>query len=351
VLQEVDVVVIGAGQCGLSIGYRLQRMRRDFVILDGAPAIGHSWRARYDSLKLFTPTIVDALPGLRFPDIRKAFPSKDELADYLALYAHTFSLPVRLNARVEGLRAADGRYEIRTASDTYMARQVVVATGAFQHPRIPAFASGLSPKVHQVHSSAYRNPAGLPAGPDVLVVGAANSGAQIALELASGRKTYLAEGGRAFYSSPRWLLERPSAWRIARRALQSRKRRDWPWPLGNTQPFFVGNFFEQVRSRGVEMMPRVVAAQGSEVTFADGRVLTTHCIVWATGYRPDYSWIALPIFDEKGLPQLQLEARAAPGLYFVGLWRQRTLASALIMGTQADSRYVADMMAADAAAD
>ena len=193
--ESFDTVVIGGGQAGLAIGYYLKRQNRRFVILEAGPRVGEAWRGRWDSLRLFTPAKYNGLPGLPFPGADFYFPTKDEVAEYLERYAQRFELPVRLNAKVDALTRRDGRYQLTAGPQRLSAARVVVATGAFRRPRLPAYASELDPALVQLHSSAYRNPTQLPPG-SVLVVGAGNSGAEIALEAkASGRRVWLAGRG------------------------------------------------------------------------------------------------------------------------------------------------------------
>jgi putative flavoprotein involved in K+ transport len=185
--QQLDVVVVGGSQAGLAMAWHLAQQGLRFVVLEAAPELGHNWRSRWDSLKLFTPAQYDALPGMAFPAPADTYPTKDPVADYLQAYAKAFDLPVQLNAKVTELRRLDdGSFEVRTADATYRARQVVVATGPFQVPFVPPPAAKLDASVAQVHSANYRNPQTLPEGP-VLVVGGGNSGFQIAEELAATR--------------------------------------------------------------------------------------------------------------------------------------------------------------------
>jgi putative flavoprotein involved in K+ transport len=170
-----DVVVIGAGQAGLSVGYHLKRRGIDHVILEGAPRVGDVWRNRWDSLRLFTPAKFDSLDGYRFPAHKDTFPTKDEMADYLEAYAAKFDLPVRVNEPVRRLYKANGRFRLETADRVHEADRVVVAAASYQKPRLPAFAKDLDPQVFQMHSHEYRNPAQLPNGP-VLLVGAEGEG-------------------------------------------------------------------------------------------------------------------------------------------------------------------------------
>ena len=180
----LDVLVIGGGQAGLVLGYELARRSRRFLIADAGTQIGHSWRSRWDSLHLFTPAQFDNLPGMPFPASSDTYPGKDDVADFLQAYALRFELPVQLNTRVTSLTRTDNTYVAATGGDALRARQVVIATGPFDVPFVPPIAKDLDPDVTQIHSVDYRNPRTLPAG-TVLVVGAANSGCQIALDMSA----------------------------------------------------------------------------------------------------------------------------------------------------------------------
>jgi putative flavoprotein involved in K+ transport len=183
-------VVIGAGQAGLSVGYHLKQRGIDHVILDAASRVGDVWRQRWDSLRLFTPAKFDGLDGYRFPGDKDTFPTKDQMAAYLESYATGLDLRVRLNARVDRLSKVDGRFRLDTTNGAYEADRVVVAAASYQKPRVPEFARELGADIVQLHSHEYRNPAQLPDGP-VLLVGAGNSGAEIAMELARTHTVYL----------------------------------------------------------------------------------------------------------------------------------------------------------------
>src|SRR3712207_222956 len=161
----LDVIVIGAGQAGLAIGWHLRRQDVRFLIVDSAPEIGHSWRTRWDSLRLFTPAQYDNLPGMDFPAAADTYPTKDQVADYLAAYAAHFQLPVLVACAVSRLERRDNRFHVHTSQGLLRARQVVVATGPFQRPVVPAVAQGLPDDVVQLHSAEYRNPSQLPGGP------------------------------------------------------------------------------------------------------------------------------------------------------------------------------------------
>jgi putative flavoprotein involved in K+ transport len=341
-----DTVVVGGGQAGLAMGYFLARRGRSFVILDAGARIGDVWRQRWDTLRLFTPAAHSALPGMAFPAPRSSFPTKDEVAAYLERYAEAFALPVRLGMRVDALSRFGDGYLLGIGDERLVADHVVVATGSFHTPRIPDVASQVDPHVVQFHSVDYRNPDQLPEG-DVLVVGASNSGAEIAVELARTRKTYLA--GRDTGHIPLSLIHnRFSLW-LASRVLTV------DTPLGRklrAGHLHHGDPLVRVTPRdliaaGIERVPRVTAVSEGRPVLADGRMLEVAVVIWATGYRPDFSWIDLPIFDGAGSPIHQRGViPTAPGLYFLGLPFQSSPTSTHIGGVGSDARHLANHVAA-----
>ena len=338
-----DVVVIGGGQAGLATAWYLAQQCLRHVVLEASEEVGSSWRARWNSLRLFTPAEFDAFPGLPFPAPAGTYPGKDAVADYLRSYAEAAGLAVVLDARVTGLGRSEDGFVVRTAGRTFVADQVVVATGPFQVPLVPAAAAGLADSVTQVHSAAYRSPQSLPEGP-VLVVGGGNSGLQIAEELAAGRQVDLSIGtenpllpqrllGRDLF----WWLTRlrlirvPAGTRLGRR-MQSRGE------------FVIGTDRRQLESAGVRLRPRLVAADGRTVTFADGSTLDVDAVVWATGYRPDYSWIDIPAVLRDGRVVHRRGVTDVPGLYFVGLAWQHTRGSALLGFVADDANHLARLV-------
>jgi putative flavoprotein involved in K+ transport len=345
----LDVLVIGAGQAGLALGHHLAQHGDDFLLLDAGPQIGHSWRTRWDSLRLFSPAQYDSLPGMPFPAPADIHPSKDDVADYLAAYARHFALPVRLNSPARRLhRESDGSFAVTTPTGVLRAKQVVVAAGPFQTPRIPAVAEQLDPSVPQLHSAAYRDPAQLPAGARVLVVGAANSGLQIAAELAGSCAVTVAVGSTPTQLPQRiagrdlffWLAKSgfftvPADSRIARRL---RARGD----------IVIGTRSSALRRHGVAFRPRLTWFTGRTATFADGSRAEVDAVLWATGYRPDYSWLHVPgVIDDAGAVRHTAGVTDVPGLYFLGLPWQTARGSALLGFVGADAATLAARLTAD----
>jgi putative flavoprotein involved in K+ transport len=342
--ERFDVVVIGGGQAGLATGYHLAERGLEFVILDAGERIGDPWRQRWDSLRLFTPARQDGLPGMAFAAEPGYYPTKDEMAAYLEAYAERLNLPVWLSTAVDGLERNGSRYVVTAGERRIEADHVVVASGAYQTPRVPGFARELDPAIVQVHAGAYRNPTQLQVGP-VLVVGAGNSGAEIALETAaaghpsslSGRhpgevpSLVYRGGGRAFwwFASRVLSVDTPIGRRVRRGALVH------GGPLIRVKS-------KNLTAAGIERVPRVVGTRDGQPQLEDGRVLEVANVVWCTGFGYDFSWIRVPVFADDGLPAHRRGVvPSEPGLYFVGLPFLYSLTSALVGGVGRDAEHVA----------
>lgn len=310
-------------------------------MLDAGERVGDPWRARWDSLTLFSPARYSALPGMAFPGDPERFPSKDEMAEYLERYAARFAVPLRHRHRVTRLWRRGRGFVLETSSGTYEAEQVIVATGAFQRPVVPRIASQLADDVFQVHSAGYRNPAQLPDGP-VLVVGAANSGIQIAEELAATREVTIAVGTK-LPALPRRILGKDLFWwldqlGLVRIPVRSRAGR----LLIRSPDFLPGLSLRQLaREHAVHLGGRAVRAHGSTVALADGAEVPVAGVVWATGYRNDFGWIDVPVLDADGEPIQRRGTTPGRGLYFVGLRRMHTPGSTLIGWVGRDAEFVA----------
>lgn len=341
----LDVVVIGGSQAGLAMAWHLARQGLRFAVLEAGPEIGHAWRSRWDSLTLFTPTQYDALPGMPFPGPPDTYPTKDPVAGYLQAYAAAFDLPVRLNARVTKLSRTPEGFEVRTDRQVFRAHQVAVATGPFQVPFVPPAARQLDSSVTQLHSAGYRNPQALPEGP-VLVVGGGNSGYQIAEELAATRQVDLSVSTKAPMLPQRlagkdlfWWLTHLGLMRVTAESRLSRRLRARP-------DFIIGSSRRTLHKAGVSFRPRLTGADGRSVHFADGSALDVGVIIWATGYRSDYSWIHIPGAVRDGRVAHRRGVTDVPGLYFLGLTWQYTRGSALLGFVNDDATYLAGRITA-----
>jgi putative flavoprotein involved in K+ transport len=348
--ERVEVVVIGAGQAGLSVGYFLARHGVPFVILDANARVGDSWRSRWDSLRLFTAARYDGLVGMPFPAPALSFPTKDAMADYLEAYAKRFALPVRSDVRVDRLFREGDRYVVVAGDRRFEAAHVVVAMATYQRPRVPEFARQLDPGIVQLHSSEYKNPSQLKPG-GVLIAGAGNSGAEIALDTCKDHRTWVA--GRDTGHVPfridgpvarlflvpfvlrfvfhRILTVRTPIGRKARESVLSKGG-----PLIRTRP-------AELKAAGIERVPRVAGVRDGKPLLADGQVLDAANVVWCTGFHPGFSWIELPVLDETGEPRHESGVVSGePGLYFVGLHFLHAFSSTMIHGIARDAQRIVD---------
>jgi putative flavoprotein involved in K+ transport len=345
--EHFDTIVIGGGQAGLATGYYLKQQGRDFVILDANAHVGDAWRCRWDSLRLFTPARFDGLPGLPFPAPTYSFPTKDQMADYLETYARYFELPVRTSVRVDHLTRRGERFLVTAGERRFEANNVVVAMGNYQQPRVPAFASAVDPEIVQMHSSAYRSPSQLREG-DVLLVGAGNSGAEIAMEVVRTHPTWLS--GRDVGHIPfrieirvAPLVLRPLFRVVFHRLLTA----DTPMGRRARSKRLSGGGFPLIRVKpkdliaaGVVRVPRVAGVQHGQPLLEDGRVLEVTNVIWCTGSTPGFSWIDLPVLGEHEPLHARGIVTKEPGLYFVGLHFLYAASSEMIHGVSRDAEYV-----------
>jgi putative flavoprotein involved in K+ transport len=340
---DFDVVVVGAGQAGLAIGYFLSRQNRRFMIFERADSIGAAWQTRWESLTLFTPRRYDSLPGLPFPGDPDRYPGRDEVIAYLQRYAEEFSLPVEFDSEVRRLGAEDGRFLVEVDGRTATANNVVVATGPFQTPFIPELAARLDSDVVQMHSTGYRNPSDLPEGL-VLVVGGGNTGFQIAKELSATRRVHLSLGSRQT-PLPQRILGRDLFWWLTKARILNTTVETRLGQRLSTRETLIGSRPGELEGRyGVGVKPRAVGASGRTVTFSDNATLDVDAVVWATGYRPDYSWVELPVFDRDGRLRHRRGITDQPGLYFLGLTWQYTRGSALLGWVKDDAAFIAEQL-------
>jgi putative flavoprotein involved in K+ transport len=347
--ERVQVVVVGGGQAGLSVGYCLAQRGLSFVILEAGARIGDAWRKRWDSLRLFTPAKYDGLIGMPFPAPPFSFPTKDQMADYLEAYAKRFDLPVRTNARVDRVSRDGARYIVDAGNRRFEADHVVVAMATYQAGRVPAFAQALDPGIVQLHSNAYKNPGQLRPG-NVLIVGAGNSGADIALDASRSHRVWLS--GRHPGHVPFRIESRigriilPMLFRVVFHRILTVDT-----PMGRkARPAIISKGGPLIRVKpadlaaaGVERTPRVTDVRDGKPLLADGRVLDVTNVIWCTGFHPGLTWIDLPkpvcgadgepVHDRGIVPD-------EPGLYFVGLHFLYSFSSTMIHGVARDAERI-----------
>jgi putative flavoprotein involved in K+ transport len=344
----VPTIVIGGGQAGLVTGYHLKKRGLPFLILDAQERVGDSWRRRWDSLRLFTPARYLNFPGMRYRGPKASWPTKDQIADYLEAYAKKFQLPVRNGVKVDELSKDGNRFIVKSGNTQFEADNVIVAMANYQVPRVPGFANELDRSIVQIHSHDYKNPSQLQPG-GVLVVGAGNSGADIAMDVVGSHPTWMAgkESGHIPFRIEsfvaRYLLVRlvrfvghhvltlgtPIGRKVRPKLLRQAS------PLVRVKP-------QDLIDAGVKRVPRVTGVRNGLPSLADGKVVDVRNVIWCTGYRPGFSWIQIPgSFDEDGrVKQERGVVNAAPGLYFVGLHFQYAMSSATVIGVSRDAERV-----------
>lgn len=353
--ERVQTVVVGGGQAGLSVGYQLSRLGLDFVILDASHRIGDAWRTRWDSLRLFTPARYDGLTGLPFPAPPHTFPTKDQMAEYLEAYARRFQLPVRLGVRVDGLSRRGDRFLVTAGEQRFEADNVVVAMSNYQTPVVPEFGRELSPGIVQLHSKDYRNPSQLQPG-GVLLVGAGNSGADIAIEVAKHHPTWLS--GRDTGHVPfrieglaaRLVLVHLVLRVLFHRVLTVRTplgRKMRPQVLSHGGPLVRVKPQDLARA-GVNRVPRTVGVRDGKPVLEDGQVLDVANVIWCTGFTPGFSWIKVPVLGAVEPRHRSGVVPGEPGLYFVGLEFLHAYSSVMIHGVERDAARIAEDVAARA---
>ncbi len=347
--EQTDVLVVGAGQAGLALGRALQQGGARFIIAERAERLGESWSTRWDSLRLFTPRAFAHLPGRKHRRGTPDLPTKDHMASYLADYAEHFALPVRLSSEVVRLHRHDDGFCAHLARGAVLrARYVAVASGPYTAPAVPAMAAGLDPSVHQLHSSEYRGPDDVPPG-EVLIVGGANTGAQLATELQrAGRRVTLAASTSPWFLPTRVLgvglysllqatgmLRAPAGGSIERYL----QRRGDP---------IVGTDLRTMLADGrVGLRPRMTGAGGRVVTFGDATTMSVSTVLWATGYRPALDWLQVEgAVDERGMPVHARGVSPVPGLVWVGLPWQSRMDSGIVRGVGRDAREILPVLLA-----
>ncbi len=344
---STDTLVIGAGQAGLSAAYYLQQRGVAFQVLEAAPAAGAAWAGRFQSLRLFSPAWASGLPGRAWPGSPLRFPTRDETTAYLRDYAAHFAFPIAYNQFVTRLTAQPqaGHYLTETANGpSYVSRRVIIATGPYTAPRIPTWALDLPAPVTQVPGCGYQHPAQLPGNGPVAVVGSGNSALQIAAELAAtGRRVFVAfnEATPALPNNQlMWaLLAATGLLRVPRHTALGRRMHARPEAVVRG---------DLVRLR---RFPNVTFIGYGEAGLSTGAIRgrsslsdPVEAVVWATGYRPDYHWLDLPVLDPDGAPRHYRGLTDAPGVAFLGLNWLDTRRSALLNGAGPDAQRVVSML-------
>lgn len=350
--ERVETLVIGGGQAGLAMGYQLARRDLPYKIVDANQGIGDAWRNRWDSLRLFTPNRLNHLPGMPFPGYHWGFPSKNEMADYLESYARRFDLQVETGIRVERLTREGDHFVAISRDRRFEAHNVVVAMSSWQRPRVPDLASELHPGIVQLHVAEYRNPGQLHEG-DVLVVGAGNSGAEVAIEVARTHKVLLSGPSTgAIPIRPESVAARvlmPFIGRIIyHRVLTTGTpigRKVRPRRISTGEPL-IRVKPKDLAAAGVERVPRVTGVEHGLPQLEDGRSVDAANVVWCTGFHPGFSFVDLPVFGSQEPIHERGMVGSEPGLFFIGLKFLYSVSSEQIHGVGRDADHIARRIAA-----
>ncbi|TVZ51043.1 flavin-containing monooxygenase [Dokdonia sp. Hel_I_53] len=339
-----DYVVIGGAQAGLSIAYHLKKLGRKFIVIDSKKEVGASWINRWDSLKLFTPTEFNHLPGLNFDAPKGHYPSKYEVAAYFKKYVEEYEIPIKLNTLVTSVSKKKDKFYIKFNDGIYESKNVVVATGPFHIPYTPPCNTKISKNVLQFHSNYYKGVHQLKDG-DALVVGGGDSGYQILDEISrdSSRTVYFS-GDTKVKTLPQQFLGKTLWWWFTRIGFLRYNKYSWVGRVlsGVTQPV-IGVDVKGILSRNnVIPVGRTKDAEGKKIRFTNTTVSSIQNIVWATGYRPNFTWIDGLALDHHGYPENYRGVSSIEGLYFIGLPWLYTRGSATLGGVSKDARYLAD---------
>jgi putative flavoprotein involved in K+ transport len=344
------VAIIGAGQAGLATAYFLKKRGISPIIFEAADRVGAVWRSRYASLKLFTPSQYSSLPGMPFPAPKDHYPTKDEVADYLAAYAQRFDFDIRFSTPIEVLQKRADRFELRSGEMLFEADAVVVATGTLQRPIVPGFATNLSPAIHQLHSSDYIDPAQIDDG-RILIVGAGNSGAQIAEELVAAGRDVSVSVEHWPKALPQRFLGQDIFWWLTRFGIVSTQ----PSKVVKTDKLraipTIGTHLKKLAQTGqLARKPRVTDASGMGISFQDGSSAQFKTIIWATGFQNNFDWIEIPAALQEAQPNHQRGVSPVSGLFYIGLPFLHSKGSAFLGFVAADADYIANSVVTSRAA-
>ncbi|PEX82054.1 flavin-containing monooxygenase [Bacillus cereus] len=337
----LDIIIVGAGQAGLAMGYYLKQEGYNFLLLEAGNRVGDSWRNRYDSLQLFTPRTYSSLPGMALIGEKNGFPCKDEIATYLEEYARHFQLPIQLQTEVLKIRKGKELFELHTPTEILQSKKVIIASGGFQKPFIPLFLQRLASNVFQIHSSQYKSPLQIPKG-KVLVVGGGNSGMQIAVELAKNHEVKMSISHPLTFLPLHFFRKSIFNWLEKMGLLYAEiNTKRGRWFQQKKDPIFGFEGKELIRNGAIKLQEKVIGASENKIMFQNGDTYGAQSIIWSTGFVSDYKWIEIKkAVNENGFPNHIKGISSVRGLYYIGLPWQSQRGSALICGVGKDADYL-----------
>ena len=336
-----DYIIIGAGQAGLAMGYYLKKSQKEYLILDANNEIGAPWLKRWDSLKLFTSSEFNNLPGKKFPHQKGYYANKYEVADYLKNYVEEFNMPIAFNQKVSSLKKEGDFFIVRSDTQEYRAKNVIVATGPFHTPFTPAFHTKIDDKVIQIHSEHYKSPKQLQNG-DTLVVGAGDSGVQILDEISNTNRNVYFSGNTNIKSLPQEFLGKTLWWWFSRVGFLTAPKYSW---IGKKiskgiQPIIGTDVKTLFKKDNVSCLGRTLDANNADIVFEKGTISSIKNIIWATGFKPNFNWIEGIELDESQYPKNYRGVSSIEGIYFLGIPWLYTRGSATLGGVKKDAKYL-----------
>lgn len=336
-----DYIIIGAGQSGLAIAYYLHKKKANYLIVDANSETGAPWLKRWDSLKLFTPSEFNNLPGMDFPYQKGHYADKFEVVKYLKSYVSKFNIPIDFNQKITFLKKNKGVFTLQSNDKTYEAKNVIIATGPFHKPFTPSCHSKISKEILQIHSEYYKNPDQLQEGP-TLVVGAGDSGVQILDEISQTGNSVCFSGNTNISSIPQEILGKSLWWWFYKMGFLTANKYSW---IGNklsisVQPVIGTNVKKLFQKPNVTCVGRTLDANSKTIFFEKQKRTDIKNIVWATGFKPNFNWIDGLELDERHYPKNYRGVSDIEGLYFIGLPWLYTRGSATLGGVKKDAQFL-----------
>lgn len=338
-----DFIIIGAGQSGLSIAYYLKKQHRDFLMLDANAQVGAPWLKRWDSLKLFTPSEFNNLPGLPFPHKKGHYANKYEVAAYLKKYVNQFNIPIKFNEKITTLKKEKDHFILESKDSVFKTKNVIVSTGPFHTPYTPPFHSKIDDSILQIHSEHYKNPNQLQKG-DTLIVGSGDSGVQILQEISeTNRKVYFS-GTTNIATLPQQILGKTLWWWFKKIGFLTAHKHSWFGKklMTGRQPVIGTNVKSLFKKYNVHCVGRMLDAHHRDLIFEEKTISSIKNIIWATGFKPNFNWIENELLDTNSYPKNYRGVSTIEGLYYLGLPWLHTRGSATLGGVQKDAQYLSE---------
>lgn len=339
----LDFIIVGAAQAGLSMAYYLNKMGKEYIVVDKETEVGASWLNRWDSLKLFTPSEFNNLPGMDFPAEKGYYPTKKDVAEYFKNYVSEFNIEVRLNTLIKQVNKKEDYFILKHQNGEIKTQNVIIATGPFHIPYIPSFSKKIPDDVFQIHSNYYKNPGQLKEG-SAMVVGAGDSGFQILDEVSQTNRTTYFSGATDVRVLPQEILGKTLWWWFTKIGFLSFSRKTWLGKkLSQSKQPIIGTDVKGILKRdNVIPVGKTKNAKGEIIVTENRKIDNLKNIVWATGYRPNFSWIDGLELTKDGYPKHHRGISNIEGLYFIGLPWLHTRGSATLGGIKNDAEYLTD---------